>query len=200
MLTVIDECTRECLAVPVARRLNSDDVLAVLVDLFALRGPPEHIRSDNAPEFTATAVRDWLGRLGVKTAFIEPGSPWDCRGAGNGPRARFPKAGPQRELRRHAAQRAARSGGAPHTHRDPRADRRTAPALRQHALAIGARVSNSGARGPDHAKPTCAMAAVRVRSASSQPQRRSRRRLNPQTEPPMGAGQPEPIKVWTVSN
>ena len=77
MLTVIDEYTRECLALPVARRLNSEDVLAVLADLFVQRGPPEHIRSDNGPEFTATAVREWLGRLGVKTAFIEPGSPWE---------------------------------------------------------------------------------------------------------------------------
>lgn len=77
ILTVIDEHTRECLALPVARRLNSDHVLAVLADLFVERGPPEHIRSDNGPEFTATAVREWLGRLGVKTAFIEPGSPWE---------------------------------------------------------------------------------------------------------------------------
>jgi hypothetical protein len=77
MLTVIDEHTRECLALPVARRLRSDDVLATLADLFVQRGPPEHIRSDNGPEFTATAVREWLGRLGVKTAFIERGSPWE---------------------------------------------------------------------------------------------------------------------------
>ena len=77
MLTVIDEYTRECLALPVARQLRSDDVLATLTRLFAERGPPEHIRSDNGPEFTATAVRDWLGRLGVKTAFITPGSPWE---------------------------------------------------------------------------------------------------------------------------
>ena len=77
MLTVIDEYTRECLALPVARQLRSDDVLATLADLFAERGPPEHIRSDNGPEFTANVVRDWLGRLGVKTAFIEPGSPWE---------------------------------------------------------------------------------------------------------------------------
>ena len=68
MLTVIDKHTRECLALPIARRLNSDDVLAVLTDLFVERGPPEHIRSDNGPEFTAITVREWLGRLGVKTA------------------------------------------------------------------------------------------------------------------------------------
>ncbi len=77
MLRVIDEYTRECLALSVARQLKSDDVLATLADLFAERGPPEHARSDNGPEFTANVVRDWLGRLGVKTAFIEPGSPWE---------------------------------------------------------------------------------------------------------------------------
>jgi transposase InsO family protein len=77
MLTVIDEYTRECLAIVVARRLSSDDVLQVLTDLFVERGPPAHIRSDNGPEFVAKVVRGWLGRIGVKTLFIEPGSPWE---------------------------------------------------------------------------------------------------------------------------
>ncbi len=77
MLTVIDEHTRECLAIHVQRKLKHDDVLAVLADLFTHRGAPEHIRSDNGAEFTAQAVRDWLGRVGVKTLFIEPGSPWE---------------------------------------------------------------------------------------------------------------------------
>jgi transposase InsO family protein len=77
MLTVIDECTRECLAIDVARRLGSDDVLERLADLFVRRGVPEHLRSDNGPEFTAKAVRDWLGRVGVTTLSIEPGSPWE---------------------------------------------------------------------------------------------------------------------------
>ena len=77
MLTVIDEFTRECLAIEVARRLRSDDVLQVLADLFVQHGPPDHIRSDNGPEFTAKAVRGWLSRLGVKTLYIEPGSPWE---------------------------------------------------------------------------------------------------------------------------
>jgi transposase InsO family protein len=77
MLTVIDEYTRECLAIAVARRLTSDDVLQVLTDLFVDRGPPDHIRSDNGPEFVAKEVRGWLGRVGVKTLFIEPGSPWE---------------------------------------------------------------------------------------------------------------------------
>ena len=77
MLTVIDEFTRECLAIEVSRRLRSDDVLQVLADLFVHHGPPDHIRSDNGPEFTAKAVRDWLSRIGVKTLYIEPGSPWE---------------------------------------------------------------------------------------------------------------------------
>ncbi len=77
MLTVIDEFTRESLAIEVERKLNSDDVLHCLARLMAERGPPDHIRSDNGPEFTATAVRDWLGRVGVKTLYIEPGSPWE---------------------------------------------------------------------------------------------------------------------------
>ena len=77
MLWVIDEFTRRCLAIVVARRLRSDDVLQCLTDLFVEHGPPEHIRSDNGPEFAAKAVRHWLGRVGVKTLFIEPGSPWE---------------------------------------------------------------------------------------------------------------------------
>lgn len=74
---MIDEPSRECLAIHVQRQLKSNDVLAVLADLFVRHGPPEHIRSDNGAEFTANAVREWLGRLGVKTLYIEPGSPWE---------------------------------------------------------------------------------------------------------------------------
>ena len=77
MLTVIDEYTRRCLAIVVARRLRSDDVLHCLTDLMSEHGPPEHIRSDNGPEFVAKSLRSWLGRIGVKTLFIEPGSPWE---------------------------------------------------------------------------------------------------------------------------
>ena len=77
LLTVIDEYTRECLAIDVARHLRSDDVLDLLAELFALRGTPEHIRSDNGPEFCARVVRAWLANLGVRTLFIEPGSPWE---------------------------------------------------------------------------------------------------------------------------
>ncbi len=77
MLTVIDEHTRECLAIRTERRQNQETVLETLSDLFLLHGPPEHLRSDNGAEFTATAVREWLQRLEVKTLFIEPGSPWE---------------------------------------------------------------------------------------------------------------------------
>ena len=77
MLTVVDEYTRECLAVEVERRLNHRDVLRVLSRLFVRHGPPEHIRSDNGSEFTALAVRQWLKKLEVKTLYIEPGSPWE---------------------------------------------------------------------------------------------------------------------------
>ncbi len=77
MLCVIDEFTRECLAIHVKRKLNSQDVLHVLGKLFLQYGPPEHIRSDNGSEFVAEAVREWLGRLQVKTLYIEPGSPWE---------------------------------------------------------------------------------------------------------------------------
>jgi putative transposase len=77
LLNIIDEYTRECLAILVKRRITSQDVIDVLFELFIFRGIPEHIRSDNGPEFTAKAVRSWLDRLGVKTLFIEPGSPWE---------------------------------------------------------------------------------------------------------------------------
>ena len=77
MLTVLDEYTRECLAIRVERRLNSSDVLEMLDDLFIRRGLPEHIRSDNGSEFTAEAVRLWLSLLEVKPLYIEPGSPWE---------------------------------------------------------------------------------------------------------------------------
>jgi transposase InsO family protein len=77
MLTIIDEFTRECLSIDVARKLTSEDVLERLSDLFVRRGVPDYIRSDNGPEFTATRVREWLARVEVKTLFIEPGSPWE---------------------------------------------------------------------------------------------------------------------------
>ena len=77
ILTLIDEHTRECLNLHVDRKITSDDVLCRLEELFVLRGVPKHIRSDNGPEFTANRVRDWLGKVGVGTLYIEPGSPWE---------------------------------------------------------------------------------------------------------------------------
>ena len=77
MLNLIDEFTHECLATRVDRKLKSADVIDVLSDQFVLLGVPEHIRSDNGPEFVAKAVRDWIGAVGAKTAYIERGSPWE---------------------------------------------------------------------------------------------------------------------------
>jgi putative transposase len=77
ILTVIDEASRECLALVVARQLRHEDVLAALAELFIDRGPPAHIRSDNGSEFIATAVQKWLGQVGVKTLYIAPGSLWE---------------------------------------------------------------------------------------------------------------------------
>ena len=77
VLAILDEYSRECLALLVARRITADDVLAQLEELFLWRGTPDHIRSDNGPEFTATAVREWLTRIDVQTLFITPGSPWE---------------------------------------------------------------------------------------------------------------------------
>jgi transposase InsO family protein len=74
---MLDEYSRQCLAIDVARKLNSDDVLERLTDLFIGRGVPEYIRSDNGSEFTAKQVRSWLGKVGVRTLYIAPGSPWE---------------------------------------------------------------------------------------------------------------------------
>jgi putative transposase len=77
ILNIIDEFTRECLVSFVARKIKTQEVIDQLFSLFVLRGIPEHIRSDNGPEFTARSIRKWLSRLEVKTLFIEPGSPWE---------------------------------------------------------------------------------------------------------------------------
>ena len=77
ILTVIDEYTRECLPILTQRRITSKEVLDQLFYLFIFRGTREYIRSDNGPEFTAKAVRNWLKNFEVTTLFIEPGSPWE---------------------------------------------------------------------------------------------------------------------------
>jgi transposase InsO family protein len=77
MLNIIDEFTRECLAIEVGRKLSSRNVIDVLSQLFIERGVPEHIRSDNGSEFIAKRVRAWLAKQQVKTLYIEPGSPWE---------------------------------------------------------------------------------------------------------------------------
>jgi putative transposase len=77
LMTLIDEFTRECLAIRVARRINSLGVLETMADAMLVRGIPEHIRSDNGPEMTAKIVRSWLAGVGAKTLYIEPGSHWE---------------------------------------------------------------------------------------------------------------------------
>jgi len=75
MLTVIDEFSRKCLSIHIQRQIKAPEVLYKLSELFITEGIPDHIRSDNGSEFTSRSVRSWLERLGVKTLFIEPGSP-----------------------------------------------------------------------------------------------------------------------------
>jgi putative transposase len=77
LLVLIDEYTRECLAIRVARRLRSYEVIETLAEVMLWRGIPEHIRSDNGPEFVAQELRTWLGKVGTGTLYIEPGSPWE---------------------------------------------------------------------------------------------------------------------------
>ena len=77
LLTLIDEYTRECLAIRVARRLGSQEVIDTLAEVMLVRGIPEYLRSDNGPEFVARELRKWLARLGTWTLYIEPGSPWE---------------------------------------------------------------------------------------------------------------------------
>jgi putative transposase len=77
LLTLIDEYTRECLAIRVARRLGSQEVIETLADVMLARGIPEYLRSDNGPEFVARELRKWLASLGTGTLYIEPGSPWE---------------------------------------------------------------------------------------------------------------------------
>jgi putative transposase len=77
LLTLIDEYTRECLAIRVARRLSSQEVIDTLAEVMMDRGIPEYLRSDNGPEFVARELRHWLAKLGTGTLYIEPGSPWE---------------------------------------------------------------------------------------------------------------------------
>ena len=77
LLTIIDEYTRECLAIRAGRSLRFPDVIETLAELMVARGVPAHLRSDNGPEFTGRAVREWLANVGAKTLYIEPGSPWE---------------------------------------------------------------------------------------------------------------------------
>ena len=133
MLTIVDEFTRECLAIDVAKRLTSEDVLERLSDLFVHRGVPEHIRSDNGSEFTAKCVREWLGWVGVKTLFIEPGSPWEN--------------GYVESFFRYAPGRAAGTGSVRHAARGQGAHRAVAAALQHDPATQCLGIPTPGPRG-----------------------------------------------------
>ena len=76
-LSIVDEYTRECLTLKVDRSITSEDVIDTLAELFAMRGVPQHIRSDNGPEFIARAIQRWTKQLSIETLYVEPGSPWE---------------------------------------------------------------------------------------------------------------------------
>ena len=76
-LSIVDEYTRECLVLKVAWSITSEDVIDTLAELFAMRGVPRHIRSDNGPEFVANELQRWLRKLRIEALYIEPGSPWE---------------------------------------------------------------------------------------------------------------------------
>jgi transposase InsO family protein len=97
-LSVVDEYTRECLALKVDRGITSEDVIDTLSELFVMRGVPRHVRSGNGPQFIAHALRRWLWQVGVDAMYIEPGSPWE-----NGYAESFPcrKSNPVSVLHRH---------------------------------------------------------------------------------------------------
>lgn len=76
-LSIVDEYTRECLALKVDRRITSEDVIDTLAELFAMRGVPRHLRSDNGPEFIAEAIQHWTRQLDLEPLYIQPGAPWE---------------------------------------------------------------------------------------------------------------------------
>jgi transposase InsO family protein len=167
MLNIVDEYTRECLAIKVARRLNSMDVVETLADLFVLRGVPAHVRSDQGPEFIAEAVKGWIGAVGARTAYIERGSPWengyvesfngrlrDEQGAG-GSNPSAPTSAINKfsyPLRAGRARVRGNRGGEGPTDRGARTDRRhflrAAPTPRRCRLARGARLAEEQRRLP----------------------------------------------------
>lgn len=93
LMTLIDEFTRKCLAIRVARQINAIGVIETLADTMLFDGLPTYIRSDNGPEMVAKILREWLTGLGTRNLYIEPRSPWDGGGSENGPVDRFPDDG-----------------------------------------------------------------------------------------------------------
>ncbi len=142
MLCVVDEFTREALAIRVGRKLTSVDVIDTLADLFLLHGVPQHVRSDQGPEFIAAAVKGWIGGVGARTAYIERGSPWETDEIGKSlfaSLARFP-------LR--TGDRVAKGGAWRCQPRRAASDRRSSPAALVRARPF---------LGPDCAQPSVSL-------------------------------------------
>jgi transposase InsO family protein len=133
MLNLIDEYTRKCLAIHVRRRIGSRHVIEVLADAMIEHGIPEHIRSDNGPEFVATGLRSWLAATGAKTLYIEPGSPWGERIL--------------RKLQLEAARRVPQRGDLLHAEGSAGAGPALADLLQHREAALFAGIQTSSSRG-----------------------------------------------------
>ena len=188
MLNIIDEFTHECLAIRVARRLKSIDVIDVLSDLFILRGVPEHIRSDNGPEFVAKAVQEWIGAVGAKTAYIDAGQPMGER--------------VHRELQCALARRAARRRDLLHAARGPDRHRELAAALQRRSAACLDRLPGSSPGGVRASARRMAGCATPTSSAGHAPAgAKANPKLTFKPDHPAGAGQrnvcAEPFPILT---
>ena len=176
MLNVIDEFTHECLAIRIDRKLKAVDVIDLLSDLFMLRGVPEHIRSDNGPEFMAKAVQDWITAVGATTAYIAPGQSVGER--------------LHRELQCPSARRTAQWRNLLHPEGSPDRHRELAPPLQRRPPSCLARLQTAGARTV-HARPRrVAVCATPTRSDGHAPAgAETAAKLTLQVDHSMGAGQ-----------
>ncbi len=134
IMTLIDEHTRECLALKVARRINSFGVIETLAAAMLEKGVPEHVRCDNGPEMIAKALREWLARLGTQPLYIEPGSPWEN--------------GDLRELQRQAPGRVPEARDLLQLTGSAGCDRRVEGPLQSHPAALGPGLPATSARHP----------------------------------------------------
>jgi hypothetical protein len=201
MLTIVDEFTHECLAIRVKRKLKSIDVIEALADLFLVRGAPQHVRSDNGPEFVAQAVQDWIAAAGAKTAYIELGSPWGETRTQliRGINCRVERL--HRELQRKAQRRAAQRRDLLLPRRGEGRDRKVAAPLQRHPPTRIARLPRACARGVRAGARRMAGSASAKRSAGHAPASKGGRAqlaLNPNYF--VGADHGHPARPWPCPN